>query len=89
MVNFFDRLVRSAPDPQNRAVAFLKLGVPVRGLVLPPCVRSLICADVGLVQGRLFLNGMAIDTTGTRPDQQKALRLLPGGSVSCSTRTRP
>ena len=71
-----ERIIETAPDPRNRAIAFLKLGVPMRGLTLPRCVRDLIDADVHAAGGILYVEGIPVDLAGTSPEQQEAVRML-------------
>lgn len=73
------RLFQVADGPPRRTLAFLKLGVPVRGLVLPKLLRDRLPADVAIQGGRLMVEGQAVDLGPLTFAQHQALQAVAAG----------
>lgn len=67
------RLVEIAEGSPLRTMAFLKFGIPVRGLVLPLVVRNAIPIDAALNNGTLIAEGKEVDLSGVTIPQYLAL----------------
>ena len=68
-----ERFIRDVGRAPSRACAFLKLGVPVRRLVLTSVMRAALSPAV--IPGRpVYVDGVLVDLQGITVDQHLALR---------------
>lgn len=69
-----ERFIQTSGVPRPRACAFIKLGVPVRGLVLPRIMREALSPTVHTQDGALYVDGVVVDLQDITLDQHLALR---------------